>query len=283
MASEPITRSRQSRLAAERALVLVALNYGATPPFVLLGGLVPDLLCPKAPIAHAGTTDIDVQLDIEIATDGVNAPVLEQSLLQSGFMPSDENIWRWQMRSDEGTVTVIKFELFADRADVAQGSVIGFDACQRLGAVNLRGTGWVARDFEARVLHSIIGNAPKQATINVAGLGGFLVAKMFAARTRRAPKDWYDIAYVLQHNQAGGPLEAAAAVKTLIRAESAAEIELLLTDLNANFAATSSQGTSAYAAQIYADDPDINEPQARLDAQLTVQAFVDAVKSTTTT
>ncbi len=41
------------------------------------------------------------------------------------------------------------------------------------------------------------------------GLAGFLLAKNAAARSRQRPKDWYDIAFVLLHNDEGGP-EAAA-------------------------------------------------------------------------
>lgn len=37
-------RTRTAREAAERALVRVVHHYGATPEFVVLGGLVPELL-----------------------------------------------------------------------------------------------------------------------------------------------------------------------------------------------------------------------------------------------
>lgn len=44
MAEEP-PRSRAARDAAESALVRVVHHYGGTPEFVLLGGLVPEILC----------------------------------------------------------------------------------------------------------------------------------------------------------------------------------------------------------------------------------------------
>ncbi len=59
-------RSRQSRALAENALVRLVHAYGEIPEFVLLGGLVPDLLCSSAPRSHVGTTDVDVQVDLEI-------------------------------------------------------------------------------------------------------------------------------------------------------------------------------------------------------------------------
>ena len=45
MADDPPPRSRVAREAAERALVRIVHHYGARPGFVLLGGLVPELLC----------------------------------------------------------------------------------------------------------------------------------------------------------------------------------------------------------------------------------------------
>lgn len=50
--------------------VRIAHHYGTEPEFVVLGGLVPDLLCTKTKFTHAGTTDVDVQVDLEIACGG---------------------------------------------------------------------------------------------------------------------------------------------------------------------------------------------------------------------
>ena len=60
-------RSSEARAAAELALVRVVHHYGTKPGFVLLGGLVPALLCSDSAFRHAGTTDVDVQVDLEIA------------------------------------------------------------------------------------------------------------------------------------------------------------------------------------------------------------------------
>ena len=45
--SDELPRSRAARAAAERALIRVVHHYGGRPEFVLLGGLVPDLLCSR--------------------------------------------------------------------------------------------------------------------------------------------------------------------------------------------------------------------------------------------
>jgi hypothetical protein len=53
--------SRTARAAAERALVRVVHHFGTRPEFVVLGGLVPELLCRGSGFGHAGTSDVDVQ------------------------------------------------------------------------------------------------------------------------------------------------------------------------------------------------------------------------------
>ena len=72
MAGEPPPRSRRSRKAAEESLLRILIHYGQTPEFVVLGGLVPDLLCADSQFLHAGTTDVDAQVDLEIACGLVN-------------------------------------------------------------------------------------------------------------------------------------------------------------------------------------------------------------------
>lgn len=73
-------RTRVARAAAEAALVRVIHHYGATPEFVLLGGLIPELLCSQSDALHLGTTDIDVQVDLKIIAGSTNAKRLENAL-----------------------------------------------------------------------------------------------------------------------------------------------------------------------------------------------------------
>lgn len=81
------------------------------PQFVLIGGLVPELLCSGSPRRHAGTTDIDVQVDLEIAAGAVNTKRLEAALGNAEFEPDSERVWRWKAN---GAGTVVKFKLLAD-------------------------------------------------------------------------------------------------------------------------------------------------------------------------
>ena len=79
-----------------------------------------------------------------------------------------------------------------------------------LSAQNLRGTGYVARDFAWEELNGeLVDGTGVTVRVRFAALGGYLLSKCVAVRTRAATKDYYDFVYVLQHNQAGGPEQAA--------------------------------------------------------------------------
>ena len=264
-------RTQRARAAAELALVRIVHQYGGRPEFVLLGGLVPGLLCAGSALPHAGTTDVDVQVDLEIAGGAVHAVRLERALKNADFEPDDERTWRWKAPGGSPHA-VIKFELLADRSDQPAGASVDFDGCEHLGAANLRGTGFAARDIEVRQLQAKDGGVLRTVEVNVAGLAGFLLAKTAAAHGRRKPKDWYDVAYVLLHNDAGG-VEAAARV---VLARFGAELAILktaLVDLAANFVDEEAQGPSAYAAQATLDDPSLDIAIAAADAQLAVSRF----------
>jgi hypothetical protein len=262
-------RSRQARAAAEAALIRVVHHYGGRPEFVVIGGLVPELLCSESRMAHAGTTDVDVQVDLEIACGSVNAVRLEQALKNAEFTPTAAGVWRW---SASLLRLVIKFELLADSDSDPAEAVLRFDACENLGAVNLRGTGFAARDVSTATLRGKIGDEMRTAEVNITGLAGFLLAKAAAARSRRKPKDWYDIAFVLLHNNDGGPREAGHAVRKAFPDDLAA-VRSSLDDLAANFQLPAHQGPSAYAAQMRVDHPEQVEATLRADAVAAVRAF----------
>jgi hypothetical protein len=264
-------RSRRARAAAEAALVRVVHHYGGRPEFVVLGGLVPELLCSQSGYKHAGTTDVDVQVDLEIACGTVNAVRLEQALQNAEFEPTNGRIWRWQ--ADGFDRTVVKFELLADLDTVAAGTVLAFDGCEQLGAVNLRGTKFAARDVVVTTLRSKVGEDLRIVDVHVTGLAGFLLAKAAAAHSRRKRKDWYDIAFVLLHNDAGGPRAAAAAVRGTFIDDLVGGMRTALDDLVANFGSPTNQGPEAYASQMRLDHPDLAETTLRADAVLAVAEF----------
>jgi len=264
-------RTRAAREEAERALVRVVHHYGSRPEFVLLGGLVPDLLCSASPQRHAGTTDVDVQVDLEIASGATNVKRLEQALRNAEFVPDGPSTWRW-ITAGQVPRTVVKFELLADLDSEPTEATINFDECEALGAVNLRGTGFASRDVVIREMRTHVGGVPQTAEINVTGLAGFLLAKCAAARSRRKPKDWYDIAFVLLHNDAGGVDAAAEAVRNRFGSE-LPSVRTSLDDLLANFADPTAQGPRAYVGQMLIEHPDLDRTVLAADAVLAVERF----------
>ena len=264
-------RSSASRAAAETALVRVVHHYGSRPEFVLLGGLMPEYLCAGSAFQHAGTTDVDVQVDLEIACGTVNVQRLEKALLNAEFQPDSDTGWRWA--SVKGDATVVKFELLADSDSVPSGDTLVFDDCERLGEVNLRGTGFASRDLVIRELTARVGDLSRTVEMNTTGLAGFLMAKTAAARSRRKRKDWYDIAFVLLHNEAGGPEEAAEAVRVQFGSELVGATRNALNDLAANFSDAASQGSQAYTSQMLADYPELDRAIVTAEAVVAVKAF----------
>ncbi len=265
-------RSRPARVAAETALVRVVHHYGSRPEFVLMGGLMPEYLCAGSGVQHAGTTDVDVQVDLEIAGGAVNVKKLEQALRNAEFEPDAERVWRWSF-GGAAIPTVVKFELLADDEEVRSGEILQFKECDTLGAVNLRGTGFAPRDVVTRRLTARVGDLKRTVEISVTGLAGFLMAKSAAARERRKPKDWYDIAFVLLHNDAGGPEEAAKAILARFPGELVGGTRTALDDLAANFMDTGSQGSQAYADQMRVDYPDLDLAATIADAVVAVKTF----------
>lgn len=157
-------RTRGARAAAERALIRVVHHYGARPEFVLLGGLVPDLLCSESELTHSGTTDVDVQVNLEIAAGAVNAARLERALRNAEFEPDSERVWRWV--TDKGDGALVKFELLADLDEARAGATVVFDSCEALGAANLRSTGFAVLDIEVRRLRTRVdvSSRPRRST-----------------------------------------------------------------------------------------------------------------------
>jgi hypothetical protein len=271
-------RSRAARLAAEQALVRIVHHYGARPEFVLLGGLMPELLCSRSSFRHAGTTDVDVQVDLEIAYGAVNAARLERALRNAEFEPDAHKAWRWTTYADGSrAATVVKFELLADRDDAPAEATLNFDSCDALGAVNLRGTGFASRDIVVHELTARVGDLVRRVEINVTGLAGFLLAKTAAAYARRKPKDWYDIAFVLLHNDAGGPEAAARAVLDRFGTELVGAARTALEDLVANFAMPGAQGPQSYAGQMHIDHPELDYTTLAADAVVAVRAYYGAL------
>ncbi len=200
-------RSSEARVLAERALGrLLAAGAPTSEQLIVLGGLVPPTLTrigsPEVP-AHLGTTDVDVLLVTHLTVNDDFGPI-ENALEAMQFRPHADG-WRWSGQIED---RLVKIEFLCDLEDQPAEALVRPAGCSRLRAVNFRGTRYVERDTT-----STYSTSPRAICPFDRRTAGYLLSKAASVRTRGADKDYYDFAYVLLHNNAGGPVAAANAIK----------------------------------------------------------------------
>jgi len=273
-------RSREARARAETALVRVLWHLtGTTARPIVLGGLVPDILVggvEPAPPPHLGTTDVDVFVRLGVEEDDSTLLAMERALRAAGFAPDGRPMGGWRWRGDvDGTL--VKIELLGERADAPDESVT-LAPSGALGVLNLRGTGFVARDHEGRPLSGRLADGTEvRVEARFAGLQGYLLAKMFAARARGLDRDFYDLVYVLLHNRLGGPAEAGHAIRLGVFRGDIPSIRTTLRELRERFRDAADAGPSAYGREAAQTDEGSTEAQLRADAIGAVTTFIDAL------
>ena len=237
----------------------------------MLGGLVPPTLAcagsPETP-AHLGTTDVDILLVTHL-TASHDLGAIEAGLEAMAFTPQTEG-WRWSGLIDDH---IVKIEFLCDLEDQPAEAVIRPVGCSKLRAVNLRGTGYVERDCREYILNVPEGNPHVQ----IAGLAGYLLSKSAAARTRGADKDYYDLAYVLLHNSAGGPVEAADIVKAGPLADAVPGLSSTFVEIRERFRSDRAHGARAYAREALKVTPEDDERILAADAAAAVNEFLEAL------
>ena len=167
----------------------------------MLGGLVPELLTrgqgDETP-AHLGTTDIDIH--ITLVPDPESGLSALEAALEAIDAEPDPKIdgWRWLIPI-EGTR--VKIEFLCDLEDRPANETIPLPGCHQVKAANLRGTGFVARDWVEEEIERTTDGETSVRRARFAGLEGYLMAKSYAVRSRGADKDYYDLVHVLLYNR----------------------------------------------------------------------------------
>lgn len=270
-------RSAAARARAEQALVWVLDGLDSeTTKMIVLGGLVPDILSGGSEIAstrHLGTTDVDILLVTHVE-EGVDLSALEQNLRKLGFRPR-EGGWRWIGVVDGRPV---KIEFLCDLGDRIAEEAVHCNGCDLLEAMNLRGTRFVGLDWNWQEL-----TAPSPAgealTVRArfAGPEGYLLSKCFAARDRGFAKDYYDLAYVLIHNQVGGPREVAELLRAGKFKDQLTGLNSLFAEIDARFSNSSTYAAESYASQMLIVDPGLQESVLRTNATVAVGEFLETL------
>ncbi len=280
-ASRPqLERSPQARALAESALAGLLHGLGGVDvPIIVLGGLVPESLTrgqdPPAPV-HLGTTDVDVLLSVQ-TMPGSGLSVVERSLRRMGFDP-DPDGWRWHGRLQGHAV---KIEFLCDLETAREHEVVHPDGCAALAALNLRGTGYVAEDWTWVHLSTQFEGEAISVKARFAELSGYLLSKCVAARTRGAAKDFYDLAYVLLHNRAGGPRQAAAILAKSDVNRAAIVLASTLVEIGERYRTPNAVGPTGYAEEALRAEPEADEAELRADAVAAVGEFLSHLDEVT--
>jgi hypothetical protein len=94
-------------------------------------------------------------------------------------------------------------------------------------------------------------------------------------RTRGADKDYYDFAYVLLHNNAGGPVAAANVIKASPLADALPSMDSTFVEVRERFRNDRTHGALAYAREARKVTPEDDELILAADAAAAVKEFLD--------
>lgn len=201
--------------ACERALVTLLGAFGTFKSTVrLIGGLVPRYLTPERPPevpAHAGTSDLDIVLNIEVLADGEGYASLADQLKARGFsrQVNDKGVataWRWKLQVDEHVFVVVDFLRDKKAGDPAKAVPIDGE---RVSAMPIDHAGIVHDWFMEREIGADLlnGGGFSNETARYADVPAFIILKALALDDRQENKDAADLIHVLRH--AGTPEEVA--------------------------------------------------------------------------
>ncbi len=141
-------RSRVARSAVERALVRIAHHYGAEPEFVLLGGLVPDLLCVTTRVSRASAPSPDQAVPGDMAhrermATEVFARMLRRLRIEKQILPS--LVQRWE-RVDNFTTTIRLMAVFKNLSAIPDALLGRLEKAYQTND-QLYGSGFVTREL----------------------------------------------------------------------------------------------------------------------------------------
>lgn len=278
----------------ERTLVTLLRGIGPWKASVyVVGGLVPRYLIEHQPARrvmpprHAGTTDIDLVVDVQVLATVQAYQRLEANLKRLDFRRGtndDGQAQHFSWRRSAGDGITIVIDLLCD-ADAVEGSrVTELPGERRLSALKIPGAHLVMTDYVERTVTAELLDQRGVATetIRIANIVSFIVLKALAYDDRCEEKDAYDLIYCLMH-YGNGPGEVGTLfVEQLVRLPNEPLLRRAVHILRDRFATdTRTQGTRKDGPVSYArflTDPGRPERDARhrQDAVSVVEDFLHA-------
>jgi hypothetical protein len=273
--------------ACERTLLTLLGAFGGLKNTLrLVGGLVPRYLTPEVPPdvpAHAGTSDVDVVLNIQVIAQGDGYAALADQLAARGFERHVNGVgnassWRWKRRVDEHMSVLVEF--LRDAGDAQPGRAVSVDG-ERVSALAVKYAGIVHDWFQEREVtgHLLDGGGISTEVVRFADVPAFVILKALALDDRMENKDAADLIHVLRYAGTIGEVGELFVQRALSQAHPGA-IEAGLSALHRRFCddehgeGYEKAGAVAYAKFHYQADDDALVRDQRFASGL-VQALLD--------
>lgn len=193
--------------ACEGALGMLLRAFGTLAPTLrLVGGLVPRYLTPEAPPdvpKHAGTTDVDIVLAIEVLAEKGKYNKLSDQLKANGFSRATNkegkpSSWRWERKVDGQTIVV---EFLQHTDDPARNARAESVVDEGVSAMQILHAGVVQEMYLERevIVELPDGNGKTKVAIRYADAVAFILLKALAFEDRKTNKDAADLVHVIRH------------------------------------------------------------------------------------
>jgi hypothetical protein len=170
----------------------------------LVGGLAPRYITPEdAPDvpAHAGTSDVDIVLNLAVIAEGQNYADLATQLEARGFArhinaKGNAVTWRWKIAIDGLPIMV---EFLRDAEDVRGGGTVPI-AGEGVSALAIRHAA-IAHTWyvDHKITGELADGSVVTRTVNVVDVVAFVILKALALNSRYEPKDAADLIHVLRY------------------------------------------------------------------------------------
>lgn len=194
--------------ACERTMLTMLSAFGNLKDSLrLVGGLVPRYLTPETPPdvpAHAGTSDVDVVVNLELLATGDEYASLANQLKARGFSrvsnrKGQPSSWRWSRKVDEHLEVVV--ELLRDAGENQPGRAISIND-EEVSAMCIKHAGITADWYCERAVTAELldGQGVSTETIRFADVPAFVILKALAMDQRQEPKDAADLIHVVRYS-----------------------------------------------------------------------------------
>lgn len=193
--------------ACERTLLTLLSAFGNLKETLrLVGGLVPRYLTPATPPdvpVHAGTSDVDIVLNLEVLAAGDQYTSLAEQLNARGFTRGGEEgntaSWRWRRRVNEHIEVVV--ELLRDAGGEVPGKAISVDG-EKVSALTIKHARivhdwWQEKEISAQLLD---GDGLSVDIVRFADVPAFVILKALALDQRQERKDAADLIHVIRYS-----------------------------------------------------------------------------------